>query len=215
MLRDPASTTWIPYASPIGRLTLQRTADGLCAVRFPGRGGPLDEAQLDPDGFDDIVAQLEAYFAGAGTGFSIPLDLGGTPAQRAVWAALQRIPAGTTTGYGELAGSLGRPSAVRAVAAAVGKTPTPIVVPCHRVVGADGALTGYLGGLERKAALLELEGVELRVRGDGVRRRTRTGAPLSIKGQDGHHVPLGPSGLENAGHRGQGSRPGSGPAGDL
>ena len=105
-------------------------------------------------------AQLAEYFAGTRSTFDLPLDLqGGTAFQRSVWDALLAIPRGGTTSYGVLSRSIGQPAAVRAVGAAVGRNPLSIVVPCHRVVGANGSLTGYAGGLERKSALLKLEGV--------------------------------------------------------
>jgi methylated-DNA-[protein]-cysteine S-methyltransferase len=108
----------------------------------------------------EAVAQLAAYFAGERTAFDLPLDLqAGTPFQQSVWQALLAIPPGGTTSYSELGRRLGRPQAARAVGAAVGRNPISIVVPCHRVLGTGGALTGYAGGLERKTALLRLEGV--------------------------------------------------------
>lgn len=103
--------------------------------------------------------ELQAYLQGRLKQFSVPLDLSqGTPFQQAVWQALRRIPCGQLQGYGALAAQLGRPAAARAVGAAVGRNPVSVIVPCHRVVGADGSLTGYAGGLERKQALLGLEG---------------------------------------------------------
>jgi methylated-DNA-[protein]-cysteine S-methyltransferase len=102
--------------------------------------------------------ELAEYFAGARTRFDLPLAPSGTPFQRGVWRALEMIPSGTTTTYGELARALGAPESVRAVGAAVGRNPISIIVPCHRVVGSSGSLTGYAGGLERKRALLTLEG---------------------------------------------------------
>jgi methylated-DNA-[protein]-cysteine S-methyltransferase len=105
------------------------------------------------------VAQLQAYFAGERTTFDLPLDLdGGTAFQQSVWRALLTIPRGTTTSYRRVSEQAGRPAATRAVGAAIGRNPLSIVVPCHRVVGSDGSLTGYAGGLERKRALLQLEG---------------------------------------------------------
>ena len=112
----------------------------------------------DASPFEGLVEQLERYFAGELRCFRLDLDARGTPFQREVWAALERIPYGTTTSYAELARAVGRPTAVRAVAAANARNPLSIVVPCHRVVGSDGTLTGYAGGLERKRRLLELEG---------------------------------------------------------
>ena len=99
------------------------------------------------------------YFAGHRTSFELPLDFGaGTDFQQAVWRALLKIPHGTTRSYGALSADIGKPTAVRAVGSAVGRNPLSIIVPCHRVMGADGSLTGYAGGLERKTALLQLEG---------------------------------------------------------
>jgi O-6-methylguanine DNA methyltransferase len=105
---------------------------------------------------------LDAYFASDLTALDdVPVATGGTPFQRMVWAALRRIPAGTTTSYGALAATIGRPSAMRAVGLAVGSNPVAIIVPCHRVIGADHSLTGYAGGLARKRWLLEHEGLEV------------------------------------------------------
>lgn len=102
--------------------------------------------------------QFQEYLAGSRTTFDVPLDPQGTPFQQRVWHALREIPAGTTVTYGELAARVGAPSSARAVGAAVGRNPVSVVVPCHRVVGASGSLTGYAGGLDRKRALLDLEG---------------------------------------------------------
>jgi methylated-DNA-[protein]-cysteine S-methyltransferase len=149
---------WHVHETPLGALTLIASARGLRALRFPGRGAALAAAVRDPEALADAARQLDEYFAGERTAFDLPVDLGdGTPFQRRVWAALREIPYGTTVTYTELAEAVGRPDIVRAVAAAVGRTPVPIVVPCHRVVGASGALTGYGGGLPRKRALLDLE----------------------------------------------------------
>jgi methylated-DNA-[protein]-cysteine S-methyltransferase len=142
------------FDSPIGPLTLRGGPEALTALDF-------DSAEPASDGSGDFgraCSQLAEYFAGSRRSFTLPLDLGGTPFQRSVWEALRAIPYGETTTYAQLAAAIGRPRAVRAVAAAVGRTPVPIIVPCHRVVGSDGSLTGYRGGLERKRALLELEG---------------------------------------------------------
>jgi methylated-DNA-[protein]-cysteine S-methyltransferase len=148
---------WDVHATPLGALTLHAGARGLAGVAFPGRGGPLDDAARDAGALAPAAAQLDGYFAGERQTFDLPLDLRGTPFQRRVWAALLEIPYGTTVTYTELAQTVGRPDIVRAVAGAVGRTPVPIVVPCHRVLGAGGALTGYGGGLHRKQALLDLE----------------------------------------------------------
>jgi methylated-DNA-[protein]-cysteine S-methyltransferase len=118
---------------------------------------PAPDQRRDDRWFADIVEQLKDYFAGGLTRFDVPLELAGTDFQRRVWSELQRIPYGETISYGELARRLGQPAAVRAVGLANGRNPIAIVVPCHRVIGADGSLTGYGGGLERKAWLLDHE----------------------------------------------------------
>jgi methylated-DNA-[protein]-cysteine S-methyltransferase len=148
---------WAVYESPIGPLTLLGAASGLRAVHFPGRGGVLKESSRDDSALAGAVAQLEEYFAGTRQRFELELDLRGTDFQQSVWSELLAIPFGATTTYGTIADRLGRPDRVRAVGAAVGRTPVPIIVPCHRVVGAGGELTGYGGGLQRKQALLDLE----------------------------------------------------------
>jgi methylated-DNA-[protein]-cysteine S-methyltransferase len=148
---------WTVYESPLGPLTLLAGGSGLAGLRFPGRAGRLDEADHRPGAFRAALAQLEQYFAGDRCAFDLALDLGGTPFQRRVWERLSQIPYGATISYSALARAVGRPDVVRAVGAAVGRTPVPIVVPCHRAVAADGALTGYGGGLQRKQALLDLE----------------------------------------------------------
>lgn len=147
--------------SPIGRLTLTAEGDVLTGVHMhEQRHAPLlspsierDDAALAP-----FVAQLQAYFAGDLTDFDVPIELYGTEFQRRVWAALREIPYGETISYGELARRVGNPKASRAVGLANGRNPVAIVVPCHRVIGANGSLTGYGGGLERKVWLLEHEG---------------------------------------------------------
>ncbi len=149
--------TWTTYDSPLGPLTLVGGAAGLTALHFPGEAPELDEDARSAASLADAARQLDEYFAGRREGFDLAVSLGGTPFQRAVWDALRAIPSGATTTYAALARALGRPAAVRAVGAAVGRTPVPIVVPCHRVLGSDGSLTGYRGGLERKRALLDLE----------------------------------------------------------
>src|SRR3954447_19488951 len=111
----------------------------------------------DPDGLPAVREQLAAYFAGERTSFDVPLDLRGTAFQQRVWAELRGIPYGGTRTYGELAAALGAPAASRAVGLANGRNPVSIVVPCHRVVGASGSVTGYAGGVGRKRALLDLE----------------------------------------------------------
>jgi methylated-DNA-[protein]-cysteine S-methyltransferase len=152
-----AEPAWTVYESPLGPLTLVGDGDALHALHFPGRSGPLDEAARDGAPFEEALDQLEEYFAGERRRFELSLQLDGSPFQRRVWAALQTIPFGATRSYGALADEIARPDRVRAVGAAVGRTPVPIIVPCHRVIGADGSLTGYGGGLQRKRALLDLE----------------------------------------------------------
>jgi methylated-DNA-[protein]-cysteine S-methyltransferase len=148
---------WDVYESPLGPLTVETRAAGLTGLRFPGRGDPLDESARDPAALAAATRQLEEFFAGRRQAFELPLALSGTRFQMRVWEQLLRIPYGSTITYTELAHRVGRPDVVRAVGAAVGRTPVPIIVPCHRVLGADGALTGYGGGLHRKQALLDLE----------------------------------------------------------
>jgi len=149
------------YESPLGALTLVGGAQGLRRLHFPGQGPRLHESGEQLEALATATEQLEAYFAGERRRFELPLDLDGTPFQRRVWAALERIPYGTTTTYGtlarELGPELGHSPEPRGVAAAVARTPVPIVIPCHRVLSADGSLTGYLGGLHRKRALLDFE----------------------------------------------------------
>jgi methylated-DNA-[protein]-cysteine S-methyltransferase len=153
----PAERRWDVVDTPLGPLTLEGGPRGLAAVHFPGREPQLDPEARDREALAPAAAQLREHFAGERRAFDLELDLGGTPLQRAVWERLRRIPYGETITYAELAREVGRPTAVRAIGAAVGRTPVPIVVPCHRVVGSDGSLTGYGGGIERKRALLELE----------------------------------------------------------
>lgn len=147
--------------TPLGRVHLARTARGLAGLWFEGQRHHPGELPAPNDRDDplmrDAAAQLQRYFAATLARFDLPLDLLGTPFQRAVWQALLRIPAGHTCSYGELARAISTPAAARAVGAAVGRNPVSVVVPCHRLVGAGGALTGYAGGLERKRALLALE----------------------------------------------------------
>lgn len=142
--------------TPIGRLQLVAAGDRLCRVAFPGaQRGDLSTAPSPV--LAAAAAQLEAYFAGHRRSFDLPLAPEGSDFQRAVWAALATIPWGRTCSYGELARALGRPRAARAVGAASGRNPLPVVVPCHRLIGSGGALTGYAGGLARKRQLLALE----------------------------------------------------------
>lgn len=162
-MKSPLIRTCTHYDSPLGRMLLAATDRGLCGLWFDGqRHGPDSTGwheDADHPVLREAIAQLRAYFAGERTRFDLPLDLqGGTGFQQSVWNALLAIPAGGTTSYAELGRRLGRPQAARAVGAAVGRNPVSIVVPCHRVLGTGGSLTGYAGGLERKTALLRLEG---------------------------------------------------------
>ena len=143
------------WNSPLGPLCLTQEGESLVSLQFcpavpqgiPGPTPLLAEAQR----------QLEEYFAGARTSFDLPLAPHGTPFQQAVWGALLDIPYGETRSYGQIAAAVGRPKASRAVGGACHCNPIVIIVPCHRVVGASGSLTGYAGGLDLKAALLALE----------------------------------------------------------
>lgn len=140
--------------SPLVTLAVTIDAGALVGIRFHADPGPSPRSALGRE----VRDQLHAYLAGERRHFDLPLELGGTVFQRAVWEALQRIPYGETRSYAQVARVIGRPRASRAVGRANHNNPVPIVVPCHRVVGADGALTGFGGGLELKERLLGLEG---------------------------------------------------------
>jgi methylated-DNA-[protein]-cysteine S-methyltransferase len=156
---ETSTQATLSMASPIGRLRLVASGDVLVAIDFV----PNDPAVADDEGsvpsavLADAARQLDAYFAGEVREFDVPLRLTGTPFQIAVWQALRAIPYGSTISYGELARRTGRVGAARAVGRANGQNPLPIMVPCHRVIGAGGGLTGYGGGLDVKGALLALE----------------------------------------------------------
>ncbi|MGP3775116.1 methylated-DNA--[protein]-cysteine S-methyltransferase [Streptomyces sp. SDT5-1] len=146
--------------SPYGPLTLvatDGTLSGLYMTEQRHRPPQDTFGARDDRPFGEVVDQLNAYFQGELTEFTVELNLHGTPFQRAVWAQLQRIPYGETRTYGELADALGKPNASRAVGLANGKNPVGVIVPCHRVIGANGDLTGYGGGLDRKRRLLTFE----------------------------------------------------------
>ncbi|MEY4712222.1 MAG: putative O6-methylguanine-DNA methyltransferase [Pseudomonadota bacterium] len=152
------------HDSPLGTILLAASAQGLAGLWFEGqRHWPEAATAWRAQPAHPVLVrarqQLDAYFAGARDAFDLPLDLSaGTDFQGRVWQALRAIPAGITESYTALAARIGAPRAVRAVGAAVGRNPVSIIVPCHRVVGAAGALTGYAGGLARKTSLLRLEG---------------------------------------------------------
>ena len=158
-----ACTAQYRLKTPLGELLLARTPRGLAGVWFDGQKdhpGDLPAPEAPDDALlVDVALQLAGYFRGEAMRFDAALDLIGTPFQRAVWQELSAIERGTTTTYGEIARRIGSPAAVRAVGAAIGLNPVSVVVPCHRVIGANGALTGYAGGVDRKLALLRLEGV--------------------------------------------------------
>ncbi len=155
------------WHGPLGAMVVAATPHGLAGVWFEGQRHMPDTSRWARDDatppshpvLRQAITQLDEYFAGRRTQFDLPLDLqGGTGFQQAVWQALLAIPSGATTSYGEIGARIGRPAAVRAVGAAVGRNPVSVIVPCHRVLGRDGSLTGYAGGLARKTALLQLEG---------------------------------------------------------
>jgi methylated-DNA-[protein]-cysteine S-methyltransferase len=156
-----ACTAQCRIDSPLGPLLLARTAAGLAGVWFDDQqhhpaAWTAPHAPADPL-LRRTAQQLSQYFEGESVRFDAPLDLHGTAFQRRVWQALLRIERGATRRYGEIAAMVGEPAAARAVGAAVGRNPLSIIVPCHRVLGVGGALTGYAGGLGRKVALLEIE----------------------------------------------------------
>ena len=149
------------WPSPLGRLLLATDAGGLRHIGFPGdrdRRVPEPHWRENPGALAPVIHQLAAYFAGRSTTFQLPLAPRGTPFQLQVWAALQEIPFGRTWSYGQLARHIGRPTARRAGGAANGANPRPIVIPCHRVIGSDGSLIGFGGGLDLKQWLLRHEG---------------------------------------------------------
>ena len=148
------------FDAPIGQLLLARDESGLRHIAFEHGRHPTPVGarwRRDATRFDDVREQLRAYFAGALQAFDLPLAPRGTPFQQHVWRALRAIPYGATTSYGAIARELGDAAATRAVGAANGRNPLPIVVPCHRVIGVDGSLTGFGGGLPLKRFLLDLE----------------------------------------------------------
>jgi methylated-DNA-[protein]-cysteine S-methyltransferase len=141
--------------TPMGPLTVRSTDKGIASIHF---GNNVPETAAGDSSFGQKASeQLGEYFNGKRTRFELPLDVQGTPFQRAVWNELQRIPYGETRSYGEIAKAIGKPGAARAVGMANHDNPIAVVIPCHRVVGSDGSLTGYAGGLHLKARLLSIE----------------------------------------------------------
>lgn len=146
--------------SPVGELVLLASGEGLAGLFF---GHRIGDRELPPDDPSDAhlntaARQLREYFDRERTSFNVPLDARGTDFQKSVWAELSRIPCGVTRSYGEIAKRIGKPKSMRAVGLANGSNPISIIVPCHRVIGADGSLTGFGGGLEMKRRLLAMEG---------------------------------------------------------
>jgi methylated-DNA-[protein]-cysteine S-methyltransferase len=154
------SLIYASVESPIGELLLLGDGRALRGLYMQDGRKPVKIAAgwtRSRESFADVRAQLAEYFAGTRTGFDVPLAMHGNQFERRVWDALTAIPYGETVSYGEIARRVGEPSAARAVGLANGRNPIAVIVPCHRVIGADGSLTGYGGGLERKRLLLELE----------------------------------------------------------
>lgn len=158
--------SYIEHPSPLGILLLAASDAGICGIyfeehkHFKGKDGWLEKStQAAAQHMENAAAQLDEYFAGMRTEFDVALDMSGTEFQRDVWTALTAIPFGRRVSYTQHAEALGKPRAVRAVGSAIGKNPVSIIVPCHRVIGSSGAVTGYAGGLERKRFLLALENV--------------------------------------------------------
>jgi methylated-DNA-[protein]-cysteine S-methyltransferase len=148
------------FDSPIGRLRLVSNGNSLLRVEFEGRHSD-DGAELADPVLEQAIAELQEYFAGSRRKFTVALDAPGTVFQKQVWDALREIPYGELCSYRDIAERLGNSRAVRAVGAANGRNPLPIIVPCHRVIGSNGKLTGFAGGLTTKARLLALEGVSV------------------------------------------------------
>lgn len=149
------------YESPLGTVTLQANDEGLLGLWFEIYTTKPEELGVRDDGFpifELVTDQLNLYFSGEVIQFSVPIAAKGTPFQQSVWQALTTIPYGETWSYAQLADAIGNPKAVRAVGLANGKNPVSVIVPCHRVIGKNGKLTGYAGGVERKQRLLAIEG---------------------------------------------------------
>lgn len=154
------------YRCPLGRLVLESDGRSLTRVRLPGEKPAAAKEEdtrriRESQPFAAVIAQLDEYFAGRRRRFELPLAPNGTPFQLKVWCELRKIPYGKTITYAVLAHRAGNDAACRAVGAANGRNPLPIIVPCHRVIGSDGSLTGFGGGIAAKRKLLELEGAEI------------------------------------------------------
>ena len=150
------------YDSPLGTVTLQANEQGLLGVWFETHTTKPEDLGTQEDSFPifrSVKDLLERYFAGESVQFDVPIVAKGTPFQQSVWHALTTIPYGETWSYAQLADAIGNPKAVRAVGLANGKNPVSVIVPCHRVIGKNGKLTGYAGGIERKQRLLAIEGI--------------------------------------------------------
>ena len=163
-MKFAASTVQTLHTSALGAIILAASEEQLVGIWFAGQRHQPDTSHWARDDQHPLLqragTELDEYFAGQRHTFTVPLDMAcGTAFQQAVWHALLAIPYGSSTSYGALSSAIGRPRAVRALGGAVGRNPFSIVVPCHRVIGANGALTGYAGGLDRKTALLHLEGM--------------------------------------------------------
>jgi methylated-DNA-[protein]-cysteine S-methyltransferase len=157
---DPQTKTYTTFDSPIGKLLALGDGEALTGLYMQNSRRPvtvLPSWERDDEAFGDLREQLGEYFAGARREFDLPVAPAGSAFQQRVWSALREIPYGETESYGELAERIGHPGSARAVAAANGQNPIAVVVPCHRVIGANGTLTGYAGGIERKRLLLDLE----------------------------------------------------------
>lgn len=158
---------YIEHPSPVGNLLLAATEQGLSGIyfeehkHFKGKDGWQQASTASPawKHLQATAQQLDEYFSGQRTEFDVTLDMSGTAFQRSVWQELSAIPFGASVSYAQHAQKLGNPKALRAVGSAIGKNPVSIIVPCHRVIGSSGAVTGYAGGVERKRFLLALEGV--------------------------------------------------------
>jgi methylated-DNA-[protein]-cysteine S-methyltransferase len=154
------ATSVLTIESPIGPITLLAKGEKIIGVELGKRAKPSGQAQV----FQEARKQFEAYFEGKLARFSLAVETSGTEFQKAVWKEIAKLPAGKTTSYGEIARRIGKPLASRAVGAAVGSNPTPLIVGCHRVLGSTGKITGFTGGkgIKTKAWLLEHEGIEFK-----------------------------------------------------